>query len=1230
MPMPVNMIRTVATTRSKKGSKSAVMQSPMNRSPRKAGKQLKKYYSVAAGWKMGIFHCWEGNGGGKESTLNFKCNEHKGHPNLKEAVMYLNERGFMSSDIIVYDNDGKELPLSMYDGTYTMDVQDEERIPQQDTIHMNQVSVNKINVETNGKEEEINSECCVPESVKTTSDTNKSESSIPGSNINSQIISSSTHVNHTRSASLEIPCTTLTHRTDVTPKSDGTLCNRCDLANDDNMIQCDNATCKSWTHYRCSELPGYFLSFLCEREDEPYKCRNCIVPRDEITKAICRQENKLKKGKQKNISTQTVQNVKLNSKEVQTNVTDVITAISAADIKSSIEAMEKHVITNMRDMHQQQVKVEHELETQKLLLMIEKLEVKNKEIQRNLKDLNSENNKGIASEIKALKEKLCTQENEYIIHRREEKTKLKQISLAKEGILKESHQERKLKNLAESNAKRLETELQSTKNELEKAKSLIEAKDEQMKELKRELQGMSGGLDPWTIRQPSTGRKTTKQHRGGVILFRGPNDMLSNFYTCNIEIRRITVHSPKMGKLQVVNLIVKSSEHAYQYIKGLYVDETEQAETILRTTNALLAKREADKLTSIPEWHSVKRDVMKSIAREKLRCNPDISQYLISTRGKKLVENVRDDIWGTGKDGNGGKNEMGEIWEELRDELPEELPANIQPSKTNTEKVTAKPHCKVNTTEGATSKPSWAAAVKHTRSEAVGDTGAAVQSTGAATRPTRADKMDTTRTPPATQPQKATPVEPKKTTTTERPNETASSPTVTGSGKATSNANKTASNPHVPGAGTAVSNTGQPSTPYRADVPKPKAAKCILIGNSQTEDINPDRFSEKTKLIKVKQYTIKQANEWVNSRNIMPHRDAEYITIHEITNDVRSDSVSTVVNNMKTLVNSVKNQFDKPKILISLGTPRDDGLQDKVSEVNSAIRDTFKNDRQVKTCHHQNLSERGRIIAKFYAKDKYHLNDTGTRILAANLRYSMEGKRGTRNVQGQAASQRLSPPYNASNRTPGRNSTIVKMPYEQSSTARYQSDSHQSQNPTVHDGRQTHDIPQHPSHQMIDTPIYDSYQGTKPVYDRHQGHYDLWQGNRPDHRASGQNNSPAPNVSGHDERPAHNVQEYDNYHMHANHQRQNIPIYSRQSPNTMITVPNVQQYDNLQEYGNRQRDNNTVYDNHKNNSQQPPDTRQYYRQQIHDNPTISRRLQPVTDSRMQWPIQNGTYQVLSF
>ncbi len=77
----------------------------------------------------------------------------------------------------------------------------------------------------------------------------------------------------------------------------------------------------------------------------------------------------------------------------------------------------------------------------------------------------------------------------------------------------------------------------------------------------------------------------------------------------------------------------------------------------------------------------------------------------------------------------------------------------------------------------------------------------------------------------------------------------------------------------------------------------------------------------------------------------------------------------------------------------SLGKPRNDGLQANVNHINNLLRSHFINDNHIKLCHHENLLAKGQIKTELFTSDQYHLNTNGTKVLAANLRYELEGRR---------------------------------------------------------------------------------------------------------------------------------------------------------------------------------------------------------------------------------------------
>ena len=61
-------------------------------------------------------------------------------------------------------------------------------------------------------------------------------------------------------------------------------------------------------------------------------------------------------------------------------------------------------------------------------------------------------------------------------------------------------------------------------------------------------------------------------------------------------------------------------------------------------------------------------------------------------------------------------------------------------------------------------------------------------------------------------------------------------------------------------------------------------------------------------------------------------------------------------------------------------------------------------------CEHNNLSNRGEIIDKFFANDKVHLSKDGTNVLGSNLSYTLKKAFGI-----QIEKRQYSPPRNRRN-----------------------------------------------------------------------------------------------------------------------------------------------------------------------------------------------------------------------
>src|SRR5207253_56250 len=111
-----------------------------------------------------------------------------------------------------------------------------------------------------------------------------------------------------------------------------------------------------------------------------------------------------------------------------------------------------------------------------------------------------------------------------------------------------------------------------------------------------------------------------------------------------------------------------TSEHYFQAQK--FADPQHQ-ESIRREKSPMIAARMGrDRKKKLrADWESVKVAVMRKVVRAKFTQHDDIRDVLLSTGNAKIVEHTEnDDYWGDGGDGS-GKNMLGQILMEIREEL---------------------------------------------------------------------------------------------------------------------------------------------------------------------------------------------------------------------------------------------------------------------------------------------------------------------------------------------------------------------------------------------------------------------------------------------------------------------------------------------------------------------------------------------------------------------------------
>lgn len=114
--------------------------------------------------------------------------------------------------------------------------------------------------------------------------------------------------------------------------------------------------------------------------------------------------------------------------------------------------------------------------------------------------------------------------------------------------------------------------------------------------------------------------------------------------------------------------IWRTSEHYFQAQKF----HNSKYEEIIRSLDSPMKAAEMGRDRNLPlrkDWEDVKYSVMKKANFEKFKQNAEIREILFSTGNEEIIENtVHDYYWGCGKNGT-GKNILGIILMEVREEL---------------------------------------------------------------------------------------------------------------------------------------------------------------------------------------------------------------------------------------------------------------------------------------------------------------------------------------------------------------------------------------------------------------------------------------------------------------------------------------------------------------------------------------------------------------------------------
>ena len=164
----------------------------------------------------------------------------------------------------------------------------------------------------------------------------------------------------------------------------------------------------------------------------------------------------------------------------------------------------------------------------------------------------------------------------------------------------------------------------------------------------------------------------------------GAGDVLSNFYPFTFSFK---------------GMRFRSSEHAYQYEKAMFLGDRELAEEVYGSQHAGQAKRFGSQLTYkhsnrhiFQSWEMKKKDIMREILWEKSQPCDLFRSELLKTQNRKLTHNIphtKDRFWATQNDKAGktfnGEDVFAKLLTEVRGKLSKYTrpPPLVSPSRSD-------------------------------------------------------------------------------------------------------------------------------------------------------------------------------------------------------------------------------------------------------------------------------------------------------------------------------------------------------------------------------------------------------------------------------------------------------------------------------------------------------------------------------------------------------------------
>ncbi|CAH1269256.1 Hypp4132 [Branchiostoma lanceolatum] len=212
-------------------------------------------------------------------------------------------------------------------------------------------------------------------------------------------------------------------------------------------------------------------------------------------------------------------------------------------------------------------------------------------------------------------------------------------------------------------------------------------------------------------------------------------------------------------------------------------------------------------------------------------------------------------------------------------------------------------------------------------------------------------------------------------------------------------------------------------------------AEIVIVGDSNTRDIVPNILFPDKQVHKQSAMTIPEAIDTIQST---PYSNPKCIVYHVGTNDIKQERAANgVTENMRRLMVTTHDKFPDAAIVLSAIPPRNDRhLMETTNDVNAFLQILNQEVSYVSVTDNSNLEINGSIKQSLYKSDGYHLNRSGVKVLAANLKAAIHptvglgaynrGRRGRNNTPQQMGNT-------AANQLPTRSPTFHQTPPSQAS-----------------------------------------------------------------------------------------------------------------------------------------------------------------------------------------------------